>query len=247
MTAFAAMYTNTLRQLLGGRRIFGLALISLIPTFIFFMVTRGSTRGVDSMVGELFQAPYISLFMPIIAIMLAGAALGDERRDQTLSFLVLRPVPRLVIAATKSLAAATAASIFALIASSGIAVVYANVGGDGQVFFPILAGSVVVMAVYGAVFTLLGLVITRSTLVGLAFVFLWESALVYNFAGLAKLSLWRIGAEMTDSLFEASLKLDDSAFGVLDRTMGGSLTRMGIVVVGSIALTAILLRRRDNV
>ena len=94
---------------------------------------------------------------------------------------------------------------------------------------------------------MLGLLATRSTLIGLAFVFLWESALLYNFAGLAKLSLWRIGAEMTDALFGESFKLEDFTLGVLERSVESSLTRMAIVVVGSIAITTVLLRRRDNV
>ena len=247
MIAFIAMYRNTLRQLLGGRRVFGLAVISLIPTFILFMISRSSSDGLDGLVSQMFQRPYISLLMPIVAIMLAGSSLGDERRDQTLSFLVLRPVARTTIAAAKAFAAASAGAAFALVGSAGIAAVYANAGGEGQVFLPVLAGSVVVMAVYGPVFSLLGLLATRSTLIGLAFVFLWESALLYNFAGLAKLSLWRIGAEMTDALFGESFKLEAITLGVLERSVESSLTRMAIVVVGSIAITTLLLRRRDNV
>lgn len=247
MKAYTAIYVTTIRQLLGGKRVVGLALISLIPTFILFMLTRSSSSGLDESIAELFQAPYISVLLPVVAIMLAGSALGDERRDQTLSFLVLRPIPRTVIAAAKASAAISAASLFALTGSAGIAFVYSSAGGEGRVFLPVLAGSVVVMAVYGAAFTLLGLLISRSTLIGLGFVFLWESALVYSFDGLTKLSLWRIGAETSDALFAEALKLDQSAFGVLDRTLSSALSRMAVVVVGSVVIMAWMLRRRDNV
>ena len=65
--------------------------------------SRSANRGaLDLELGVLLVVPLFALVIPITTLILASSALGDERRDKTLSFLVLRPISRLEIACAKT-------------------------------------------------------------------------------------------------------------------------------------------------
>ena len=126
MTAFAAIVRVTLQQLTGRRKIFGFVLLSLIPAALLYFAARArEVEGLDTDLGGLVVSPFFAVVLPVIALIMAGSALGDERRDNTLSFLVLRPISRLAIATAKTLAACTASLGFALVGTVALAVVYA--------------------------------------------------------------------------------------------------------------------------
>jgi ABC-2 type transport system permease protein len=242
VTAFLAIFTVTLRQLLGGRRFIALTLVALVPAL---MMVVGS-NDLEELV--MIASPMMmTLLLPLLAIMISGGALGDEKRDQTMSFLVLRPISRLTIAGAKVLAAVVGSGVFALLSSVSLGITYSALGGELAVIAPLVAGALTTTTAYAATFVLVGLLISRSTLVGLAFVFLWEGALVSNFAGMAKLSLWRIGAEMMDAFSPEELKLPDEMFGILERSAQAAGIRLALVAITSVLLTGWVLRRRDNI
>ncbi len=105
-----AIATMTVRQVLGVRRFIMLGLLALAPAVVlFFAAARTNDAGrTDAFVG-IVSGMYFALVVPITALVLASSSLGEERREETLSFLVLRPVSRSRIAVAKMLGAFAAA------------------------------------------------------------------------------------------------------------------------------------------
>jgi ABC-type transport system involved in multi-copper enzyme maturation permease subunit len=95
MTAFVAITQVTVRQTLRLRRFLGLGLLSLSAaiTFVLASLSPGQT---SSNAFELFLGMSVGTFMnilvPVVTLIIATSVMGDERRDNTMSFLVLRPI-----------------------------------------------------------------------------------------------------------------------------------------------------------
>jgi ABC-2 type transport system permease protein len=130
---------------------------------------------------------YLRNALPLVALFYATALIADEVEGKTLTYLLTRPVRREAImagkfaayvATTLSLALpAVLATFFILLTARG------RVGLGGAV--PDLLRDLGVLALallaYGALFTLLGVLLKRPLIPGLLFVFLWE--LIANLPG----------------------------------------------------------------
>ena len=250
MTPFAAIVRVTLWQITGRKKIFGFGLLSLVPAALLFFAARARlVEGLDTDLGGLGVSPFFSMVLPLTALILAGSALGDERRDMTLSFLVLRPMSRLRIVIAKTLAAFMASLAFALTGTVALTVVYAAAGGRINVMPAIFLGATVVCVAYSALFVLLGNLTSRPTVVGALYIVFIENLLVNELPRIAPMSPWRTGLAVTlDWMprdFPARALL--GAIGDLPPSAANAfLTTAGIVVV-SIALGTILLSRADSV
>ena len=194
MRAFQSIFANTLRQLLGRRRSFGLLALSLLPAVIQLIVgIQGSEQDALDTYLEGSLPTFIAFTVPIVTIVLAASALGDERRGDTLPFLVLRPVPRTLIAAAKTAATWVAAlAIGGLGAVATAAALGATTGVWDQVI-PALGGTAVGALVYAGLFVPLGYVTSRAVVVGLAFLIIFEIVIASAVESLTTLSLYRIG------------------------------------------------------
>ena len=139
MTAARSLFAASFRQLVGARRTYLLAALALLPAFVMFV---GSSRMTEARAFEfLHEGPFIVLLLavvPIIALVLSAAALGEEKRQGTMSFIALRPLPRWVIIATKVTAAW--AATFSLVGVGGAVTVaaYAVRTGDWEPLVPML-------------------------------------------------------------------------------------------------------------
>ena len=250
MTSFAAMVRVTSRQLTGRKRVIGFALLNLMPAGLFLASSRArDVDGIDTDLGVLLVTPYFSLVLPLVALILAGAALGDERRDKTLSFLVLRPVARLQIALAKMVAAFSVSMGFALFGALALTVAFAVVGGRMNVLPAIAAGAAVVCLLYGALFVRLGNITTRPTLVGLVYVYFVELVLVTEMPRLSSLSPWRVGLATTIDLmprgFPARAQL--GAIGELAPSAPLALLAATMTAVVALTICTLLLKRTDSV
>ena len=250
MTSFAAIVRVTLRQLTGGKKIIGFGLLSLIPAALLYFAARARVLdGLDTDLGGLGVSPFFAVVLPLTALILAGSALGDERRDKTLSFLVLRPMSRLAIVTAKTLAACTASLGFTLVGTVALTLVYAAAGGRINVMPAIFVGAAVVCVAYSALFVLLGNVTSRPTVIGLLYILFIENVLVDELPRLAPVSPWRIGLSTTIDLMPGDFPARALLGAIGDLPLSASnafLATAGIVAV-SISLGAILLSRTDSV
>ncbi|MQA92314.1 MAG: hypothetical protein GEU90_19150 [Gemmatimonas sp.] len=250
MTPLLAIVRVTVRQLTGGTQALGFGLLSLVPAVLLAAVSRSADPGaLDLELGVLLVVPFFALVIPITTLILAGSALGEERRDKTLSFLMLRPISRLEIAAAKTLTAAAVSTGFAVVGALALSLTWLAVGGSFDVFPSMVLGATLACVMYSAVFVLLGNVVARSTLVGLIYVLFFETVMVEELPRLAGASLWRIGLgatlETMPAHFPARALL--GAMGDWIPSLDSALIVMGSITLVTVGICTVLLKRTDAI
>jgi hypothetical protein len=103
-------------------------------------------------------------------------------------------------------------------------------------------------AAYTAAFMVLGHVTSRAVLIGLVYVFVWESGVSFAAPALANVSLSRIGLSAYLGLIPASTPGYTSlteALGSLAPGAGGALAKALGIAVACVVFAALLLKRRD--
>jgi ABC-2 type transport system permease protein len=250
MTPMLAIIRVTIGQLTGRTRLIGFALLNLVPAVLLAAVSRSAnSSALDLELGVLLVVPFFALVLPITTLILATSALGEERRDKTLSFLVLRPISRLEIALAKSIAAAAVSTGFAVIGALALSLAWLAVGGRFNVFPAILLGATLACVMYSTVFVLLGNVVVRATLVGLLYILFFETVMVDNFDKLASGSLWRISLGATLDTMPAHFPARGllGAMGDYVPSLGTALIVAGAVAILTIGMCTVLLERTDAV
>lgn len=144
-----------------------------------FMVDRREAfpEAPDENSAKVFYQTYVldlihlKIIVPLIALFYAGGVLLDERRKNTLPYLFTRPVPRWtlpVIRFAVSFVVAGAAVTIGVLAVN--AILLGQPGADVEFLYWPLGLTLGALFVYGAVFTLLGVVSERPYLWGLLYV-----------------------------------------------------------------------------
>lgn len=247
MTAFTAMARIGFRQVLGIKRGLLLGAFALLPV----LVTLATTNGISPATAfrRFHDGPFptlLLLVLPLVALFLGAAALGDERRDETLSFLLLRPVRREAIVGAKLLAAwlATVLILGGSAALTGLTLL--GTAGRGDVILPLVASVAAAALGYAAVFLILGYATGRAVVYGAFYVLFWELGLTQAIDALASVSLSRIGITIyLDLLPEANVATVRELAGVLRPGMWGAFAKVLAVAAIAVALGGLMLRRRD--
>lgn len=247
MRPLRAITLATVRQVLGLRRaiIFGLA--AMAPALVFLLTSQAliDEAALDRFLGMIVGL-YFPLLVPIVALIISASALGDERRDGTLSFLVLRPIPRTVISGSKFLGGLLVASGLNALGGGALGIVYAIETGSWDVVLPLVAGGIVATTVYASLFVPLGFFTDRAVLVGLAFVFIFENGVVSALSGLSSLSPWRLGMSAFSGLAPGDVTTQLADIGIANLSgLGSTMVRTVVIAALSIAATTLVLRRRD--
>ena len=230
MKPFLLIARLTVRQLLGGKRVWALGALAALPAVVMFFGGRDeSAQGAfdffhDAPLGTMFL-----LVLPIIPLILGAAALGDERRQHTLSFITLRPLPRWNIVAAKLAGAWTAS--FAITGSGSLllAVALGTAGGGWAPTFPVILGAAISTLAYTALFLVLGYLFERAVIFGLGYIFLWEAVFTSTAAGLAPASLGRIGLSAYAALVDGAPRLLEDPLGSLAPGAGGAILKTAVV------------------
>jgi len=194
----------TIRQFMRSKSIFVLigicllsALFALIPQLV---PDEPSIRDLRSIFAE---AIYLSFFsatlLPLATLVLATAALGDEIEDRTLQYLSLKPIGRFRIVFQKFLAILVVAVpiVWAGIALTWSIASFGHYDEMRDLLIPALSSSLVAIVGFGSLFLFLSLIIQRALLVGVFYVFIWESALTRYLPGIRAISI----RHYTQSLF----------------------------------------------
>ena len=250
MTPFLAIVRVTVRQLTGRARLVGFGLLSLVPAVLLFAASRSAVpAALDLELGVVLVVPLFALVIPVTTLLLASSALGEERGDKTLSFLLLRPISRLEIVSAKTFAAAVTSIGFSLLATFALSLTWVAVGGSLDVLPAIAIGAALACAMYSAVFVLIGNVLARATLVGMLYVLFFEYVMVQALPRLAGGSLWRIGLGATLATmpehFPARALL--GALGNWVPSLGSALIVAGVIAVITVGTCTVLLERTDAV
>jgi len=244
--AFLAIVRVTLRQVLGGKRWILLGLLSFVPAVVMWFSSANATA--DEAFVLYHEAPLgllLLIVLPVVALVIGAGAIGDERRDATLSFLLLRPIRRATIVGAKFVAAWLATTLI-VAAAGGLASAVVSLRTDSwQTLGPTVVALALSSAAYTAVFLVLGHLTSRAVLVGLVYVFIWESGFTYAAPGLANVSLSRIGLTAYAALVPDSTRLLADPLGSLTPGVGGALTKALVIAAACVLFGGFLLKRGD--
>lgn len=184
------IFQLTLHQLTRRRRYIIVLLVSVLPVLLagFYWFAEGTGRpDVDEFHDLVTAQLIIAVVLPVASLLLSTATLGDEVEDQTLVYLLLKPIARWRVVIPKLLA--TFLGVAIPVSISGMVSSLLITDGDLATSLVTAAGITVGAAAYCTVFMWGGLVSRQAIIFGLAYVFLWEVSITSLFAGLRFLSI----------------------------------------------------------
>ena len=184
------IFQLTMHQLIRRRRYIIVLLVSVIPILMGVLVAMvgGATPDeIDEAHDFVTAWLIIGVVLPIAALLLSTATLGDEVEDQTLVYLMLKPIARWRIVLPKLLA--TVIGVATPVAFSGLIASLLITDGDLVAALVTAAGLTVGAITYSVIFTWGGLVSRQAIIFGLGYAFLWEASISDLFSGLRFLSV----------------------------------------------------------
>ena len=231
--AFAALYRLVLRHQVTRGRIVLFAVIAAISVGLGWLLSTAGDDRVESTV-DVVSFFGLGLIVPVVALVLGSAALGNWVDDETLVYVWLRPVSRWVIAGAATLASITVAVPVTVVSLGALAAI--GTGADAQVVGAAVASTALAGMAYGAVFVAVGLLIRRALLWGLVYVFIWEFFVARAGAGAARLSINSYAASILARLTDQEIRL-------ADRGLTTSYIVLVTVTVVAVGFTTWRLRR----
>jgi ABC-2 type transport system permease protein len=181
------VFTLTLRQFLRGRRALVVLLLALLPAGLA-LVARSFADGMrhgprisQIEFGLLFRLVPHAL-LPLTALLYASGMILDEQEDQTLTYLLIRPLPKWGLYLTKYLAAVCMVVLLtAVIVVVTYAALYLGSPEWWDIFPAKVAATLGVMTLsiiaYVAVFGAISLLVQRSLILGVVYIGLIEGLL----------------------------------------------------------------------
>src|SRR5213594_3568374 len=171
----------TVRYLLTTRRAIATGLLALVPVIITLSLAAAR---VETFGTVLFQNLMIPLFLQVVLIFVtlvnATALIREEIDDNTLPFLLTRPISKPALVAYKYigyLVAVVVVLVPPVIVAYGVTEAYSGVAftTDLDVLGGFLATTILGSAAYGALFLFISVLVRRPLAVGLLIGFVWES------------------------------------------------------------------------
>jgi len=193
LTAARGIFDLALEGMVWSRRSFMMAVLLGLPVvfaliYRFALVTHVPPKlGGFDLYGLIVAVYYVRNVLPLAALFYATSLVADEVEGKTLTYLLTRPIRRESILAGKFAAyvvttlcltlPATVITFFLLVTARG----FAGTGAAVPDLFRDMGAITLTLVAYGALFTLLGVVLRRPVIPGLLFLFVWE--LVANLPG----------------------------------------------------------------
>src|SRR6476646_351171 len=148
----SAVFVLTVRQLAGSRRIWlVLALVSLPLLAGLLFQVADATATPDEFGDDVTRVMLASAILPLVMLLLATAAFGNEVGDRTLVYLMTKPVARWRIVAPKLAATILVGGV--PVAVSGALAVAVVAEGNARGALATGVGLLVGAAAYAAIFT----------------------------------------------------------------------------------------------
>lgn len=190
LSALGALFALTVRQHTHGRRVLVLGLLYLLPC-VLALILRNVGAPPESLEFALVFVLLPHGLAPLTALLYAAGVIADEVEEQTLTYLLLRSVPRWALYLTKL--AATLCVTAALVGAGVLALYTAIYLGTPEFFGDVLprAGRVVVITAlaqvgYCALFGFMGMFTRWSLVAGIVYIVAVEGVLAgVNFVGRA--------------------------------------------------------------
>lgn len=264
---YAAMrvFDLSIGEMLWSRRTIFMLLVVGLPV-LMALVVRGITAisGNEGMTVERVQVSgpvmfgfmiwmfFVRFSVPVLGVFYGTSLIADEVEDKTITYLFTRPIPRGAVLAGKYLAYLACTMCVVLPSVVLVWLLVVPIGGQLGTSFPDLItdlGLIALgLAVYGAVFALIGCTFKRPLLFGLVFVFGWETVVLAIPGYLKRFSV----AFYVQGLVPHTMP-NDSAMSLLQGVMREipslpeSLAWMAIIEAGCLWLAMRAVSRREYV
>jgi ABC-2 type transport system permease protein len=201
------VYRLTLRALLLQRRTILLVLLALAPVLVALIYAVAAKQGAHHIrfYSHMMQELFVPTIAAVVALVIGVSALGDEREDGTIYYLVATPQSRLGLIVTK-VAAAWTATLLLLVPSVVVSALLILKGGvdASSILWPV-AGVALATLAYCGVAGWLSLRTRRPIVIGVLYILLWEGSIATFAASASKLSIAAYGrALVAERLPEAA-------------------------------------------
>lgn len=233
-----SVFTLTLRQLSGWRRLAIMAMLAALPVvFTLLLLAEENADSVAEFESVVLGAMLAGSIIPLVVLAIAAAAFGNEVEDRTLANLTISPVPRWQIAVPKLLATCSVAGPF--IALSALVTAHFAFLGDATATVAVTVGALAAVAMYASLFVWLGLVSPQAIGIGLLYIVLWEGLLSGYVAGVRLLSIRFYSIALMNGLDERRFAAQQLPSLTVAAIMAA------VVVAGTTLLAVRKLRRMD--
>lgn len=226
----AAIIRLTFRQLTGRRRTLLLAAASLIPVLlaVAFRAADPGDDPVEWVIQVILSGLIVALLLPLSTLVLGTSAFGSEVEDGTMVYLLTKPMARRRIVLSKLIATWPVAGAFPVI--SAVVATFIAAGGSegaGRVALAFAIAIVIGSLMYSCLFMMLSLVTSRSFIIGLIYVFVWEGIVTGLFTGTRVLSVRYATLGIADSLSGVDSSVFDAGLGGLPALIVAILVTVG--------------------
>ena len=181
LSAVGTLLAITAERQLRGRRLWVLCLLFSLPIFLALLTHRFRHPYHASEVETILIFGLIpQALLPLAALIFASGMVQDEVEEQTLTYLLIRPIPRWMIYLVKVVGTWLVLSLLiSLFTAAALVAIY---WGTGELAPDALArraagfSAILTLSLlaYTAVFGFLGLLVRRSLLLGVAYILLLE-------------------------------------------------------------------------
>lgn len=183
LSAAGALFVLTVRQHTHGRRLLVLGALYLLPCLLAVVLRAlPQPAPADALEFALVFTLLPHGLAPLTALLYAAGVISDEVEEQTLTYLLVRSIPKWLLFLTKM--SATVCVTMVLVAGSVTALylaIYAGTPGFWDETLPRCFRAIGVMALaqvgYCALFGLLGLLTKRSLIAGIGYIVAVEGVL----------------------------------------------------------------------
>ena len=264
MTASLRVFEISLGEMLWSRRTIFMGLVVGLPVLMALVVRLFDLAGASGIrvnnqavngpfiFGLMIWAFFVKFSVPVLGVFYGTSLVADEVEDKTITYLFTRPIAREAVLIGKYLAY-LACTIFVVLPSIVLVwILVIPMGGSlGANFLDLVKDLGIVaagLAVYGALFAFIGAYFKRPLLIGLAFIFGWETA-VLAFPGSFK--LFSV-AHWVQGLVPHAMPNDSTASMIMaifreTPSLTGSLVALSLILVVFLGLAARVVARREYV
>ncbi|MBI1348529.1 hypothetical protein GC163_19825 [bacterium] len=166
------LFTLTLRRQLLSRQTLVCLALTVVVGAIVLAWTFPESRTAKKLAEQVLIPTYVAFLMPIFAISYGAAAIGGEREDQTLIYLLMTPLPRALAYGVKALATLVLVWGWSIVSLGSFCLLAGN---SGRELFPLfLPGALLGGTAYAMLFMLIGTLFRYGTMISLAYWFFLE-------------------------------------------------------------------------
>ncbi|MEO8245812.1 MAG: ABC transporter permease [Chloroflexota bacterium] len=244
MNAMLTVAGITLRQLLSRRRTLLLLALGAVPVLLAlaYRLSGDANDDADALSWTMGMLEYLGMVtvMPLIALIFGTGAIGGELEDGTAVHLLTKPVPRWQVGIAKFIVASVCAAALAAIPIGIAGLLGAN---EASAAIGYAVGAAIGATIYVAIFMALSMITSRSFVIGLGYVLIWEGLLAGLFPGIASLSVRQYAISFAQTVTDS---LSSVANGLEPRVaIGAAIIGAGVVTVAALGIALRLLSRLE--